>query len=501
MKKIFAVLLMCILMVGCTGRTPEQKQDALPHIPTEIYAVKEITPASMEQLQAEVAALTIKDFLHADRIAMFEKRGFAVSIEKTKVVDCNSITFEIVLENAGGKVLRLPATGLLMYQYLPMNESYIGGLEVAWGNLALYDDYIVMANIDTMTLWSADSMQQIFRQPGLISAEADEFFFILDVVKNKDGYLLPYFSSRCSGFMTVSVSGNIVDIPLHKADKNNSIFGAYNLMESRNFNTLCRVETMVNCFYGDETEKQLFICRTQDYEYSGNRYLMYDFENGVFTESYQMASYEMPEYDFDIYSMSFYENDERVTKDTTVIAEKKENGIIVDKVVFKADIDGFAFGTDLKTGWNTYTHINMSEDMDVINYGCSKTDIVMTIDFAADTAYITKTADMPQMYGVDNSPNSMHMLYRWQNKQDTSLVARILSGNCRMDYITDVSGRWGIDWLAGFYNYDYIYVLTEDVFKLYRWGGTNQWDTSVYISGDFTVNIDKVNELCSIYVY
>ena len=180
---------------------------------------------------------------------------------------------------------------------------------------------------------------------------------------------------------------------------------------------------------------------------------------------------------------------------------KKENGVIVDKVVFEADIDAFEFGSDLKTGWNTYTHITLSEDMNVIDYGCSKTNTVITMDFARDTARVTKTDTMPKMLGVDNSPSSMHLVYRARNKQNTSLLVRILSGNCRMDYLADVSGRWGIDWLAGFNTHRYIYVLSTDSFILFRWDGSNYWTHTVHLGGNFDVNMNTVNDLCSVYAY
>ena len=70
-----------------------------------------------------------------------------------------------------------------------------------------------------------------------------------------------------------------------------------------------------------------------------------------------------------------------------------------------------------------------------------------------------------------------------------------------MDYLTDVSGRWGIDWLAGFNTHTYIYVLSTDSFMLFRWDGTNDWTKTVHIGGSFDVNVNTVNELCGIYAY
>ena len=353
MLKLFATLFIGITLVGCSQKTSEQKSVELPHIPEQLYAINEITPASMAELETKVEALTTKDFLHADRIAMFENRGIKITVTNIEIVDCNSINFDILLTKDDSKTLTLPAVGMLMYQYLPMNQEYIGDLKIAWGNLSLYDNKIVLVNIDNMSLYNADSMQQVFRQPNLTSVVGGEYFFILDAVKNSDGYLLPYFSSESSGFVTVSLSGKVANTPLQRTDKNNGVFGAYKLMESRNFNTRSRVDTLWNCFYGDVDEKQLFICHTQEYEYSGERYWMYDFEKGVFIRSYQMVSYEMPRYDFDIYGMCFYENGKKVENDTIFIAEKKKDDVIVDKVVFKADIDAFEFGSDIKTGWKT----------------------------------------------------------------------------------------------------------------------------------------------------
>ena len=70
-----------------------------------------------------------------------------------------------------------------------------------------------------------------------------------------------------------------------------------------------------------------------------------------------------------------------------------------------------------------------------------------------------------------------------------------------MDYLTDVSGRWGIDWLAGFNTHKDIYVLSTDSFMLFRWDGTNDWTKTVHIGGSFDVNVNTVNELCGIYAY
>lgn len=497
MKKLssfLAVLFVCMIMCSCSAGTGEPRE--LPDIPRSLYAVTEITPASMAELESKVSRLTAEDFLHPDRIAMFENLGINISITNILLKDCNTITFDIVLSKKFGSRLVLPATGMLMYQYLPWNESYIAGLQVLWGNLSIYDDLIVLANVDILSFWHSDTFEQVFRQPDMSFTREADYFFILDAVKNKDGYLLPYFSSNSSGFINLALSGKVIDTPLQYTSRNSGPFGTYKLMESRNFNTTARADTRLHCFYSDEAEQQIFISHDYEYEYSGSKYRMYDFEKDEFVSSHTVATYNMPPYRYDIYGMCI---DKAQYEDTVFLAEKTENGGLVEMVTFEADINPFEFGTDMHTGWNTHTHINLSEDMNVVAIGCDKNNTVMNIDFASDTAEIINTSRMPQMLGVDNSPNSMHMLYRTHSKDGTSLMVRILSGNCRMDHITDVTGRWGVNWLAGFYSHDSIYVLTEKQFRIFSWEGTNYWQKTADMYGSYAVNMDTVNSMCSAY--
>ena len=497
----FTVVLICISMCSCKAYVSENKtgNSDIPQISKNLYAIEEITPAGMEELQLRVNSLQITDFLHTDKIAMFSEKRFSLSVENIKLLDCNTISFDMVVTGKRGKKLVLPASGLLMYRWLPMNDEFIQDLTVLWGNITINENMVAFANVDTLSVWNTDSMTAVFRQPDISSVTKSDYFFILDIVKSKGGYMLPYFSRDSSGFMEIGVSGKIIDIPLDDKTKKHNIFGGYDFSESLMYNTTARAATKLNCFFTDESENQLIIGHSLYAEYSGSKYQMFDRSKNIMALSSHISSYQMPPYDFDIFAMCYYENGVNYTKDMVFIAEKKVNGAVADIVIFQADVDGAGFGQDTKTGWNTYTHITLSEDFNLINLGCSKTDTVMTIDFNNLTAEVTDTKNMPQMFGVDNSPNSAHMLYRVWNKKDTSLAVRIMSGNCRMDYITDVTGIWGVDWLAGFYTHNYIYVLTETEFKLYEWKGSNDWALRRYISGDYTVNTDTVTYLCNTY--
>ena len=502
MKKLislFTILLLCVAMVACAQLTPTQAtQDVLPQLPEEIYAVTEITEDSMQQLENIVSGLTIADFLHPDRIDMIEKQGFKVTVTNVKVKDCNSITFEIVLTKSDGNTLEMPAVGMLMYQYLPMNDEKVAGLHILWGNVAVYDKQIVMVNIDTMSLWHTDSLQPIFRQPDLTVENDDGFLFILDAVKNDDGYLLPYFSNQSNGFMSVKVSGNVVHTPLEETEKLHTVFGGYKYSESFNFNTTARASTLLHCFYGDEDENTLLISRMFINGYMGSDYELYDFEKGEFVSSYLMASYSIDGYEYNVFGMLMPEAADRY-KDTVFIAEKLQNGVVVDMVVFKADINPTEFGVDKITGWNTYSHINLSEDMTVINFGCSKTNTVMSIDFASHTAEVKKTSVMPRMLGVDSAPNIMNTIYRAWNKQNTALMVGYRAGVCTMERLANVSGVWGVDWLTGFHKDKYIYILTEESFIVYQWEGGYNWRLIARTSGDYKVNADTVKRLCGVY--
>ena len=54
--KLFATLFIGITLVGCSQKTSEQKSVELPHIPEQLYAINEITPASMAELEAKMEA-------------------------------------------------------------------------------------------------------------------------------------------------------------------------------------------------------------------------------------------------------------------------------------------------------------------------------------------------------------------------------------------------------------------------------------------------------------
>ena len=500
MKKLvslFTILVICMAMAGCTQGTSEQKASPLPQLPVEIYAVNEITDDSMIQLENIVSGLTVADFLHPDRIDMIEKQGFRVSVENIKVADCNSITFEVVLTKSDGNALKIPAVGMLMYQYLPMNDEKVAGLHILWGNVAVYDEQVVLVNVDTMSLWHTDSLQPIFRQPELTVENDDGFFFILDAVKNEDGYLLPYFSSQSSGLMSVKISGNVASTPLKETEKLHTVFGGYKYSESFNFNTTARGSTLLHCVYGEDASS-LFISRMFINGYMGSDYELYDFEKGEFVSSYLMASYSISDYEYNVFGMLTAEAADRY-KDTVFVAERLKDGIVVDMVVFKADINPTEFGVDKRTGWNTYSHINLSEDMDVINFGCSKTNTVITIDFGSHTADVKKTGTMPQMLVVDTAPDIMNTLYRAWNKQDTALVVGYKAGVCTMEQLVNVSGVWGVNWLAGFHKDNYIYVLTEDAFIVYQWEYGDGWRLIARTSGNYKVDADTVNRLCDVY--
>ena len=484
------LLLVCGAVCGCTPAEPQPVQQPLPEIPTTLYAIDKITPVCMEELEKQVARLDRNDFFHPDRIALFEKHGTYISVDNICLQDCNTITFDIVLTKTNGTTRTMPATGLLMYRYLPMDEECIYDLQVLWGNLSICDNVIVMANIDDLSLWRSD----------IAYAKRSDFFFIQDVVKNRDGYLLPYFSGDSSGFINIAVSGKVTDIPLLITEDTNRTFGTHKLMESRCFNTTARAATRMDCFYGDENEKQIFMSFDRENEYYGLDYAMYDFERNVFLTSYKTITYKTQDCRYEIYAMCFENGSFYIDDETFFVAVKKVNGMTADRVVFKSDINPRTFGTDTRTGWNNHTHISLSKDMNTLSIGCDKSNTVINIDFLQDTAHTVKNAPMPHMQEVDNSPNSHHMLYLTENNGRNYLTSRIMSGYCRMNNIAQITGQWGTDWLAGFYTHNYIYVLTENSFSVYSWEGDNHWKPVVVKSGSYEVNSENAKRLCSYYI-
>ncbi len=495
MKKLYIFLITLFIGIslqGCSQPVPELKpvKTQLPEIPQSLYAVTEITPEAMAELEKQVSQLDRNDFFHTDRIAELEEHGIYISVDNIQLQDCNTITFDVVLAKADGTTEIKPAIGMLMYGYLPDNEEFIYGLQVLWGNLSVCDDVIVMANIDDLSLWRSD----------LSYAEQSDYFFILDVVKSKDGYLLPYFSSDSSGFMDIAASGRVLDMPLLFTEDVNVAFGTQNLTENRNFNTTARASNRINCFYGDETEKQIFMAFERDDYYYGMDYAMYDSESGQFLTSCFLASYSTQDSSYELYAMCMNNGGYYIGEETTFLAVKRADGQIADRVVFKSAVNPVQFGKDTRTGWNTYTHISLSEDMNILSIGCNKTRKVINIDFSQGTAETLNTSTMPRMHSVENSPNSMHMLYLTDTQHGTSLMVRSMSGSFEMDHISDVTGEWGVDCLAGFYTHKYIYVLTENRFELYSWDGSNCWEPMVATRGNYAVNTANANRLCDNYV-
>jgi len=182
------------------------------------------------------------------------------------------------------------------------------------------------------------------------------------------------------------------------------------------------------------------------------------------------------------------------------IAVKKQDGVITGSALFKSDLSPTEFGMDTRTGWNNYLDVTLDSDMNNLTLSCRKANAVMDIDFAKGTAQVYKTTDLPQMLGIDNSPNSQHMLYRSWSGTDTSVVVRILSGYCRMDHLADVHGSWGVDWLAGFSTHRYVYILTKNEFKVFSWEGSNDWILVISVTGNYDVNSQTVQRLCNTYL-
>ena len=108
------------------------------------------------------------------------------------------------------------------------------------------------------------------------------------------------------------------------------------------------------------------------------------------------------------------------------------------------------------------------------------------------------------MNELASTSTGMHKMYSMETDGHTSVVVRCLSGYCEIDWIANVQGKYGTDWLAGFTNEkykQYAYTLTKDLFVLYRWDGSNKWDLIAYINGGFDITKAKATQLCNIYKY
>ena len=511
MKKLvslFTILLLCIAMVGCTQRIPElkpePKPDAMPQVPGEIFAVTKITDVAMTELRIKLSGMDVNDFIHQDRLAQFEAKGISVDVQNIQLANCNTITFDIVLWQKMGPKLVLPATGMLMYQYWPEEKECIEDLQVLWGNIAINIEQIAFLNINTMSVWNAETFEKAFRQPDMSFVPDDGIYFLLDVVKAKDGYMLPYFSQSSSGFVHISEMGKIVTTPVQQSDRNYTMFGQHSVQADANYNTTARPSNLLHCFYGDESEEQLFVALDYVYGYYGNDYTMYDFENGMFVHSYNMARVDLENVGFSLYGMADYSNKNFVSKGTLLLVERKVDGKVESVITFRADVTPLDFGQDNYTGWNTAMFVDVSEDLNTINFGCKKSGMVITADFSTDTAQIVETTKMPVMNELASTSTGMHKMYSMETDGHTSVVVRCLSGYCEIDWIANVQGKYGTDWLAGFTNEkhkQYAYTLTKDLFVLYRWDGSNKWDLIAYINGGFDITKAKATQLCNIYKY
>lgn len=502
MKKLFTLMataLICVFMCSCATDKQEEQQTVLPSVPDSFFSVTEITPESMQVLESKVQQLTIKDFIHTEKIAQLEKQGVTASVKNITLLDCNNISFDLVLKLRFGNSITLPAKGVLMYGYVPDDKERIYGLNVVWGNVSVFDNIIALANINTLSFWNADTMEPAFRQPKIeLSAETD-YFFILDIVKGKNGYTMPYFSSDSCGLVNIGLTGDVFSNPVKYISKDNTVFGATRLMESAGFNTTARVRTMLNCYYLDENEKQFILSLVYADGYYGTDYMMYDFVKNTFVSSVDVAKYNIDGYSYNLYSMCLYEGVYRQDKDTLYIAEKYKDGLIEKQIAFNMGIGGLDFGCDRKTGWNNHTHISLSEDYNNLQIGCSRTNTVIDLDFTRGAATVEKSSKMPQMYAMTKSTNTNHTLYKVWEKDSTTLAVRMTSGHFRMDGLASVSGQQGKDWLAGFHTHKYIYVLTETRFVVYKWDGNNDWLVHTDVNGSFNVDNETAASLCKSY--
>ena len=506
MKKLFALMataFICVFMCSCATDTPgEQQQRAtLPSVPDSFFSVTEITSESMQILESKVQQLTVTDFLHTEKIAQLEKQGVTVSVKNITLLDCNNISFDLVLKRRFGDSIVLPAKGVLMYGYVPGDEERIYHLSVAWGNVSVFDNVIALANIDTLSFWNADTMEPAFRQPKVELAQESEFFFILDVVKGKNGFTMPYFSSDSCGLVNIGLTGDVFDTPVkYETNYYRNVFGMWDISESAGYNTTSRVITMLNCFYTDETENQFMISLKYADGHFGTDYMMYDFIKNTFVSSVDVVKYNIDGYSYNLYSMCLYEGVYRQDKDTLYFAEKYKDGLLEKQLTLNMGIGGMDFGSDRTTGWNNPMYVNLSEDYNTLRIGCSKTDTVIDLDFTRGAATVEKSSKMPQMHLMENSPNTAHNLYKVWNKNDTTLAVRCLMGDFEMDGLTQVSGQQGKDWLAGFKTHKYIYVLTETRFLVYKRDGSNYWLVHTDVNGSFNVDKSTAADLCKSYI-
>lgn len=505
MKKLFALMataFICVFMCSCATDTPgEQQQRAtLPSVPDSFFSVKEITSESMQILESKVQQLTVTDFLHTEKIAQLEKQGVTVTVKNITLLDCNNISFDLVLKRRFGDSIVLPAKGVLMYGYVPDDKERIYGLNVVWGNVSVFDNIIALANINTLSFWNADTMEPAFRQPKIELSTETDYFFILDIVEGKNGYTMPYFASDSCGLVNIGLTGDVFSNPVKYISKDNTVFGATRLMESAGFNTTARVRTMLNCYYLDESEKQFILSLVYADGYYGTDYMMYDFVKNTFVSSVDVAKYNIDGYSYNLYSMCLYEGVYRQDKDTLYIAEKYKDGLIEKQIGFNMGIGGLDFGADRTTGWNNPMYVNLSEDYNTLRIGCSKTNTVIDLDFTRGAATVEKSSKMPQMHLMEKSPNTAHNLYKVWEKDSTTLAVRMTSGHFRMDGLASVSGQQEKDWLAGFHTHNYIYVLTETEFMVFEWEGDNNWSVHTYVNGSFNVDKSTAADLCKSYI-
>ena len=111
---------------------------------------------------------------------------------------------------------------------------------------------------------------------------------------------------------------------------------------------------------------------------------------------------------------------------------------------------------------------------------------------------------MPAMKELATTSTGMHKIYSMETDGHTSVVVRCLSGFTLINWIANTNGEYGTDWLAGFTNEkykQYAYTLTKDLFGLYKWDGSNDWNLIAYINGDFTISSAKATQLCNTYKY
>jgi len=496
------LFIICLTACGTQSESGVHIDMESPYIPAEMYRIDDIKPAAMDQLKQKVDGLSIEDFLHQQKIADIEKQGFTVSAENIRLVDCNNISFDIVLTKENSAVLRLPVVGVLMYDYRPdadmlyIDPTYINDLHILWGNLNITENDIIFANMDIVHVFNPDTLQQKFRQPDLPFADGDSICFILDVIKSENGYIVAYYSDTKSGFVTLSDSGRIADI--YRTGMNSGFAVAFGTARSeifpgQNYNTNYRARTLLHSFY---TEGQMFISCDYVKDLTGPDYYMYDFADNTFSFSDLIARYYIPPFEYEVFAMQPCGNTGTAKKDTTFIAFKKEDGAITHKIVFTADIDIEQFGKDLSSG---YMHIALSSGRNNLTLGCRKTNTVINIDYTSQTADVFASDIMPQMFPVVTSAENTYTLYRGWDSYTAPLVVKSVSQRCRVYYLTDVSGWYGTDWLAGFSD-NCIYVLTRNDFAVFSWDRTAYWNETFHITGRFNVNTQEVQRLCGLYI-